>query len=240
MFDAKLSASVTHFGGSPDAFPPGGGTLDREDGTIKLSWTNMADPERATDLQRQEDLARAACAGDEVAFGKLFAAFYGRVHRTVWGMLADEAAAHDVAQEAWIKAWKQRERFNFESAFSTWVHRIAVNTALDALRRRKRLAHRLGRFLRPHVNAMDKGAAEPVSLERGPDRRLRDKELGKEVEKAIAALPEDQRTAFVLREYEGYSYREIAELTGCKTGTVMSRLHLARTKLQARLAKELS
>ncbi|MFO7726333.1 MAG: sigma-70 family RNA polymerase sigma factor [Oceanipulchritudo sp.] len=199
----------------------------------------MEDPERVFNPRGQEALARAACAGDEAAFGKLFAIFYGRIHRTVWGMLGDEGEAHDVTQEAWIKAWKQRERFNFESAFSTWVHRIAVNTALDALRRRKRLAHRLVRFLRPHMNTMERGASEPVSLERGPDRRLRDKELGKEVEKAIAALPEDQRTAFVLREYEGYSYREIAELTGCKTGTVMSRLHLARTKLQARLSKEL-
>lgn len=200
----------------------------------------MAEQEGANDPHEQEDLARAACAGDEAAFGKLFALFYVRVHRTVWGMLGEEAEAHDVAQEAWIKAWKQKKRFNFESAFSTWVHRIAVNTALDALRRRKRPGSRLVRFLRPRTHEMDPGPPEPVSPEPGPDSRLRDKELGKLVEKAVARLPEEQRTTFVLREYEGLSYREIAELTSCKTGTVMSRLHLARTKLRACLEKELS
>jgi RNA polymerase sigma-70 factor (ECF subfamily) len=187
---------------------------------------------------RQEALARAACAGDADAFGQLFGMLYGRVHRTVSGMMGNEQEAHDVAQEAWIKAWRQRGRFNFQSAFSTWVHRIAVNTALDALRRRKRLGRRLVRLFRG-----DRGDSIPVDTVpakgASPDRALRNRELGEQIEAAIASLPDEQRTALVLREYEGYSYAEIAELMNCKPGTVMSRLHLARTRLQARLSKDL-
>lgn len=186
----------------------------------------------------QMDLARAACAGDRDAFGKLFTVLYGRVHRTVWAMLADESGAHDVCQEAWIKAWQQRDRFNFGSSFSTWIHRIAINCALDALRRRRRLGRRFLRLLNTSPDGAQ--AAGSASTDPHPDAQLRNKELGRAIEQAVAELPEDQRTVLVLREYEGYGYEEIARLVNCKTGTVMSRLHLARKKLQARLTKELS
>ena len=189
------------------------------------------------ELIRQEDLARAACAGDRDAFGELFEMLYPRVLRTVWGMLAEEAEAHDVTQEAWIKAWERRGQFNFGSSFSTWIHRIAINSALDALRRRKRLRNK---FTALFKSAEVHPAPESVSGEVNPDRALSNKELGRLIETAVADLPEEQRTVLVLREYEGYSYGEIANLVGCKPGTVMSRLHLARTKLQARLKRDLS
>jgi RNA polymerase sigma-70 factor (ECF subfamily) len=189
------------------------------------------------DLNRQEDLARAACAGDREAFGQLFNLLYPRVLRTVWGMLADESEAHDVTQEAWIKAWERRGNFNFQSSFSTWIHRIAINAALDSLRRRKRLRNRITALFKPSGEGT---AHEPASAQANPDRALRNKELGRLIEAAVAGLPEEQRTVLVLREYEGYSYEEIANLVGCKPGTVMSRLHLARTKLQARLQRDLS
>jgi RNA polymerase sigma-70 factor (ECF subfamily) len=198
----------------------------------------MQDNEQQLEAARQLDLARAACAGDRDAFGKLFKLLYGRVHRTVWGILSDESEAHDVCQNAWIKAWNQRARYNFESAFSTWIHRIAVNCALDALRRRKRLGRR---FLQLFAGTAESTSLDTApSTERNPTEQLRNKELGKAIEQAVADLPEEQRTVLVLREYEGYSYEEIARLVNCKSGTVMSRLHLARQKLQARLKKELS
>lgn len=198
----------------------------------------MHERDEQSEAARQMDLARAACAGDRDAFGQLFNLLYGRVHRTVWGMLSNESEAQDVCQEVWIKAWNRRERFNFESAFSTWIHRIAVNSALDALRKRKRLGKR---FLRLFSNSPESGFLDATpDPGRTPKEEFRDKELGSVIEEAIAALPEDQRTVLVLREYEGYSYAEIARLVDCKTGTVMSRLHLARQKLQARLKKDLS
>lgn len=191
-----------------------------------------------SEKQEQLDLARAACAGDREAFGRLFKLLYPRVHRTVWGMMGNEADAHDVAQDAWIKAWKMRGRFNFQSAFSTWIHRIAVNTALDALRRNKRLGSRLSRLIGPDKEEV---AIDPPDSPAGnPDSRLLQKETGKSIEAALAELPDDQRTVLVLREFEGYSYQEIAEVTGTRPGTVMSRLHHARQKIRAILSRELS
>lgn len=189
-------------------------------------------------------VVKAACNGSKEAFGELFRALYGRVHRTVWAMLGDESDAHDVAQEAWIKAWENKEKYNFQSLYSTWVHRIAVNCALDALRRRKRLWTKLKRFgIRDEGQKTKDGtelAVAKESFDLSPSSLVQNKELGQTIEVAVAELPEDQRTVLVLREYEGYSYAEIAKSLGIQPGTVMSRLHLARKKLQSRLSKELS
>jgi RNA polymerase sigma-70 factor (ECF subfamily) len=197
----------------------------------------MQEKTEEADLNRQQDLARAACAGDREAFGELFQLLYPRVLRTVWAMLTNETEAHDVCQDAWIKAWERRAQFNFQSSFSTWVHRIAINAALDALRRRKRLRSKLTSLFKSTGEAV---ARAPATVHANPDHALRNKELGHLIEAAVAELPEDQRTVLVLREYEGYSYGEIANLVGCKPGTVMSRLHLARTKLKAHLRRDLS
>jgi len=191
-----------------------------------------------------EALVRAACAGDRQAFGQLFRQLYPRVRRTVWGMMGSETEADEVAQETFIKAWDKRDRFNFQSQYSTWVHRIAVNSALDALRRRRR---QRGRFLSlftgndPHHDSQrtesPQSQTSPLSH---PDARAQSRELGCLIETAVNGLPEDQRTVLVLREYEDYSYGEIAETLGIKPGTVMSRLHAARQKLQTILSQELS
>lgn len=186
-------------------------------------------------------LVEAACGGDKEAFGELFRALYGRVHRTVWGMVGDEAEAHDVAQEAWIKAWEKRGAYNFQSLYSTWVHRIAVNCALDALRRRKRFFKFVTRDKGRETRDEGSGTSiEGQSLVPSPASLVQQKELGQRIQGAVSRLPEEQRTVLVLREYEGYSYAEIADILGIKPGTVMSRLHHARQKLQNSLSKELS
>ena len=190
------------------------------------------------DSQIPDDRVRAACAGDHDAFGQLFRDLYPRVHRTVWAILGDEAAAHDVAQEAWIKAWNKRTSYNFQSLYTTWIHRIAVNCALDALRRRRSWGRRLVRAF--SGNSDHAPVADFASSDPRPDSTLAARELGDTIEEAVNALPEDQRTVLVLREYEGYSYSEISTALGIAPGTVMSRLHLARQKLQTRLSKDLS
>lgn len=199
-------------------------------------------------------LVQAACGGDESAFGELFRMLYPRVHRTLWGMLGTESEAHEVAQEAWLKAWNKRDKFNFESQYGTWVHRIAVNCGLDALRKRRKFRER---FLRFGQGTRDEGQgtreegffldARPTSLVSGPASSAgepvtdaQNRELGELIQSEIANLPDEQRTVLVLREYEGYSYDEIANTLGVKQGTVMSRLYHARRKLQQRLARELS
>ena len=198
-------------------------------------------------------LVQAACGGDQSAFGELFRMLYPRVHRTLWGMLGTESEAHEVAQETWLKAWNKRDKFNFESQYSTWVHRIAVNSALDALRKRRKLRDR---FLSFGLGTRDEGRGTrefadpgPSSLVSGPSsstgpgepvREVENRELGERIREEVSNLPDEQRTVLVLREYEGYSYEEIAETLGVKPGTVMSRLYHARKKLQQRLARELS
>jgi RNA polymerase sigma-70 factor (ECF subfamily) len=152
-------------------------------------------------------------------------------------MLGDEAEAHDVAQTAWIKAWEYRSRFNFQSLYTTWVHRIAVNCALDALRKRKRLHRRFVRLLRPGAGSDAPPQPEPVEQSL-PSDHLEREELARSIEAAVARLPDEQRTVLVLREFEGYSYAEIAKLLNIKPGTVMSRLFNARKKLQLILEKD--
>jgi len=184
---------------------------------------------------------RAACEGDQSAFGELYRALYPRIHRLLWGMMGTEPEAHEVAQEAWVKAWNKRRKFNFNSKYSTWIHRIAVNCGLDALRKRKRMRSRfISLFAGSQNNEQDSNVIQYPSDESGPARRMQSTELGQTIESAVQALPDEQRTVLVLREYEGYSYGEIAEALGIKEGTVMSRLYHARKKLQTSLSKELS
>ena len=172
-------------------------------------------------------VVEAACRGDEAAFGKLFRAHYPRIHRTCFGLLGNDADAAEAAQQCFIKAWQKRDRFDFSSAYTTWLHRIAVNTCLDQLRRRRRFRDRfLSLFQREGTDATANMPAptDPAAAAEVPDnaRILRD---------ALAALPEAQRTVLVLREFEQYSYEEIAQQLGIPVGTVMSRLHHARKTL---------
>jgi RNA polymerase sigma-70 factor (ECF subfamily) len=165
-------------------------------------------------------------------------------------MMGNESEAHDVAQDAWIKAWNNRDRYNFQSQFSTWVHRIAVNTALDALRKRKRWREKVvsmfsdttGGTSPASTKELESGAVDPARQvnEPNPISNAENKELGELIQAAVQELPEEQRTVLVLREYEGYSYAEIAKDLNIQPGTVMSRLHLARKKIQSRLSKDLS
>ncbi len=168
--------------------------------------------------------------GNEAAFAELFKQHYPRVYRTVHAMLSDEADAREVSQMTWIKAWQKRNRFDFNSSFTTWLHRIAVNTALDELRRRKRYWKRFQRIFRQTDDNKEEDL--PLPHENNPATGMIEDERHLAVREAIAKLPEAQRTVLVLREFENYTYEEIAATLGCKTGTVMSRLHLARKKLQ--------
>lgn len=175
-----------------------------------------------------------AQAGDSGAFGALFKMHYAQVFRTVYAMMGNKADAEDVAQLAWLKAWQKIGRFNFQSSFSTWLHRIAVNTALDELRRRKRSWVRFKSFFGGPDAESEASLPEPATGE-SPARDLLKKENAQAVHEAIARLPEKQRAVLVLREFEGYTYQQIADTLGCKPGTVMSRLHLARNKLHSLL-----
>jgi len=168
----------------------------------------------------EAELIRCAAAGNVGAFSQLVRKYRAQVVRTAYGIVGSTADADDVAQEAFIRAWASLPDFRQQSGFMTWLYRITVNAAIDAVRRRRVEA--------PLDDAMPGGreAPEETALRRDRQRRVR---------AAIQALPPAARVALVLREYEQLSYREIAAVLNIPIGTVMSRLNYARQLLKERL-----
>jgi RNA polymerase sigma-70 factor (ECF subfamily) len=165
-------------------------------------------------------LVRQAQSGDTGAFELLYRQCVGRVYAVCIRISADRSHAEELTQETFIRAWEMLKTFRGESAFSTWVHRIAVNTALAALRSRTRRSMR------------EEPSDEP---EQYHDRAIAQDSahLGFDIEKAIAALPPQARAVFTLHDIEGYKHAEIAEQLGVTVGTCKAQLHRAR-----RLMKE--
>lgn len=173
--------------------------------------------------------------GDLAAFDVLVTRHRGRVYGLVYNLVRNETEAWDLAQEVFIKAWRALPKFQGQSAFFTWIYRIAHNVALDYLRSRK---HEAGgvEFDEGVARDVEPGAPTAPREERAPDERLAHQELGQRINEALAQLSADHRAVVLLREVEGLSYEEIAEAVGCSLGTVMSRLFYARKKLQSLLA----
>jgi RNA polymerase sigma-70 factor (ECF subfamily) len=174
-------------------------------------------PSRKTELE----LITQAQRGDRRAFGELVRCHRKGVINVVYRMCGDSNLAEDAAQEAFIRAWKHLPNYRPRSPFRNWVYRIATNAALDALRRE-----------RATVDADDLPLA---SSEAGPEASLEAEEKSTRVKQAVLALPEASRAAVILREYEGLSYKEIADTLGIPIGTVMSRLNYARKRLREAL-----
>jgi RNA polymerase sigma-70 factor (ECF subfamily) len=204
------------------------------DDAKKIAATN--DERRARDRLRDQGLVDAAKKGDSQAFQKLVIAHQGRLFSVAFGMLRDRDEAMDVVQDAFIKAHKKLAEFEGNAAFSTWLYRIAVNLCIDrkradARRRKTDLDDAAARNLDDDPLY---AAAEfaPRLSGSNPLRNSTDKELGKQIDGAMARLSEDHRSIVLLREVEGMSYEEIAETLGIPKGTVMSRLFHARKNLQ--------
>jgi RNA polymerase sigma-70 factor (ECF subfamily) len=140
----------------------------------------------------------------------------------VYRMCGDAQLAEDAAQDAFIRTWQHLPSYRPRSPFRNWVYRIATNAALDALRRE-----------RETIDVDEIALATPDD---GPERAMEGKERGERVRQAVLELPQASRAVLVLREYEGLSYREIAETLDIPIGTVMSRLNYARNRLRKLLA----
>lgn len=172
--------------------------------------------------------------GDLAAFDLLVTRHRGRVYGQIVAMVRNDADAWDLAQDTFLKAWKALPKFEGQSAFSTWVYRIAHNTTLDWLRARKiQGSSEFNEAVESHVAA---GATTTPHGEGRPDDRMAQSELGRRIHDALSELSPEHRAVILLREVEGRSYEEIAELASCTLGTVMSRLFYARKKLQVLLA----
>ena len=178
-------------------------------------------------------LVRRVQAGERAAYDLLVLKYQHKVVKLVMRYVRNPADAEDIAQEAFIKAYRALPQFRGDSAFYTWLYRIAINTAKNALVSRDR---NLGAY-EIDAHGPDEGS-EMASRLRDPDTpeglALSD-EIRDIVHAAIGALPDDLRTAIMLRELEGLSYEEIATTMNCPVGTVRSRIFRAREAIDGRL-----
>lgn len=166
------------------------------------------------------DLIEQAQNGDRNAYGELVRRHYQGVVRVVLRMCADPGLAEDAAQEAFTRAWLNLPSFEPRACLRNWLYRIAINAALDVLRRKpeESLTDEQGQMI--SENAPD------------PETILIEKEQAMDIQLALQSLPEAARSTLVLREYGGLSYQEIAGVLEVPVGTVMSRLNYARTRLR--------
>jgi RNA polymerase sigma-70 factor (ECF subfamily) len=174
--------------------------------------------------------------GDTRAFEMLVVKYQRRIERLIGRMVRDPELVQDIAQESFIRAYRALPQFRGDSAFYTWLYRIAVNTAKKALVEARRDPLIAEADLQPSDGGEETSRAETALTDgETPDAVLASKEIAAAVNAAIEDLSEDLRQAVTLREIEGLSYEDIAEAMNCPIGTVRSRIFRAREAIAARL-----
>ena len=186
-----------------------------------------------TDRDIDQQLVERVQRGDKAAFDLLVSKYQRKIFRLLSRLIRDAAEVEDVAQEAFIKAYRALPNFRGDSAFYTWLYRIAINTAKNHLVSQGRRAPTTTEADIEEAETFDDG--EHLRDLNTPDSMLLSKQVGEAVNRAIDQLPEDLRTAIVLREIEGLSYEEIAESMNCPIGTVRSRIFRAREAIAQEL-----
>src|SRR5947207_10552340 len=198
------------------------------DGLLASLGRLMFDGEANDDSPGRDPLeARAIAAvkgGDEQQYGYLVTKYMKRVVSIAWGIVRNSHDAEDLAQEAFVKAYRTIGRFRAEQPFGPWIYRIVTNLALDVVKHRKRFRHEELRDV------------EPAARRDDADLAARSGELAVRIDAAIESLPEMQRVVARLYLVEEFGHAEIAEMTGLSQGTVRSHLSLARGKLKERLS----
>jgi RNA polymerase sigma-70 factor (ECF subfamily) len=207
-------------------------TGEHSPGPAQKAHPGETERARMSEAQVDQLLVERVQKGDKYAFDLLINKYQHRIVSLVSRYVSDHAEALDVAQEAFIKAYRAIGKFRGDSAFYTWLYRIAINTAKNYLVAQKR---------RPPASDIDATEAEQYDM----DSRLKDKgtpenemmreEISRTIYKTIAELPEDLRTAIMLREMEGMSYEDIALTMDCPIGTVRSRIFRAREAIDEKL-----
>ena len=179
-------------------------------------------------MNREEDEIISRCQqGDQQALKEIFDKYHKKAYSIAYGVVRQREEALDVVQEVFIKLFRSIKNFKGRSHFYTYLYRMVMNTAID----HKRKAGK------QFMSSLDEeGSFEPSDeAEKGPERILLQKELEERVKRAMDKLPDEQKAALVFRDVEGLSYQEMAEAMGCSIGTVMSRLHYGRKRMQESL-----
>ena len=185
------------------------------------------------DREVDQQLVERAQRGDKRAYELLVLKYQRKLSRLLSRFVRDPAEVEDVTQEAFIKAYRALPSFRGDSAFYTWLYRIGINTAKNYLVALGRRAPTTTEF--DHEEAEGFEDADQLRDASTPESELHGKEIAATVNRAMDALPEDLRTAITLREIEGLSYEEIANVMNCPIGTVRSRIFRAREAIAAEL-----
>lgn len=176
--------------------------------------------------------------GDLASYDALVTRHRGRIFAMIRNMIHNEADAWDLSQEVFIKAWNALPRFEAKARFSTWLYRIAHNAVYDWTRKRRiESAGELDDNILSR-DRIDPSSATTPSMEESPDDSLANGELRVKIERALGKLSSEHRQVVILKDVQGLSYKEISSIMDSTLGTVMSRLHYARQKLQTLLKDE--
>lgn len=180
-------------------------------------------------------LVQQCLSGDQRAFSLLVLKYQRRIQRLIGRMVRDSDMVEDIAQETFIRAYRALHQFRGDAQFYTWLYRIAVNTAKKYLVDRKREpADGLAQVINAEEDETSFRKNEP-STDETPETQIAAREIAEMVNAAMDALPADLKQAIVLREIDGMSYEEIAELMECPIGTVRSRIFRARDAISAKV-----
>jgi RNA polymerase sigma-70 factor (ECF subfamily) len=193
------------------------------------------------DAVDDRELVDAARGGDADAFRTLFQRYHRRAYALAYGVVHNQDDALDIVQDAFIKAHRYLDKFEGTSSFYTWLYRIVMNLAIDQLRKQRRA--RPVELTDAQVgDGSGDGEVNPAGdallpriLRGHPGRALQDKEIRHRLDQALAELSDNHRAVLVMRELDGLSYEEMAQVMGCSKGTIMSRLFHARRNMQRRL-----
>lgn len=205
-----------------------GSQTDRDHAPVSACGGGPAQAPAPPPPADDQRLVSDALAGDTAAFGCLVAAYQDRLFNSLVRFTGSEEDARDIAQEAFIQAFVKLKSFQHNSAFYTWLYRIAMNRAISHARKRRE---------RTSLDRLsESGAPAPLDRHELPDATMLADERAHLVRQAVAELADDQRQVVVLREFEGFDYQQIAEVLEIPLGTVRSRLFRARMQMKERLA----
>lgn len=196
------------------------GDVERPDIKVNTATLTMSRSQELADSAKE--LVARAKAGDSEAFEELYRENVGRIYAVCLRMTRNKTQAEDLTQEAFIRAWQKIDGFRGDSAFSTWLHRLAVNLVLTALKTQSRKAEKV-------FTTDDLVPFERPEIQKKPGIKM-------DLEAAIAKLPDRARQVFILYEVEGYKHEEIAGMLGIAAGTTKAQLHRARNMLREVLA----